>query len=338
MPKIILFTDAWYPQVNGVIRCVEEMQKRLQQRGFEVTLVHPGVFSKTVPLPMYPEIRIPLFAKRKIGAMVRDIKPDYIHIFTEGPVGMATRSVCVAHGLAFTTSYHTHFPYYFKKYLKVPFAFDLAYAYVRRFHAKAKATMVITERYYEELGKKGIKNLKLWRLGVDTDFFKRDINSPIQGHYPAPVFVYFGRVAQEKSVEEFLKLRLPGTKLVIGDGPARKTLEKTYGKEAIFTGYKKGQELVDLLSVCNVFVFPSKTDTFPLAIIEAMACGLPVAAHRVMGLEELVVSGTGVLADDLQKAAVECLSLSPEKCRQHALIFSWQSSADMFMQNLVPIR
>lgn len=338
MKKIILASDAWHPQVSGVVRCVEEAKRYLEKEGFEVTLIHQGLF-KGVPIFFYPEIKLSLFPKKKIQKIIEEVKPDYVHIFTEGPIGLATRSICVKKHLNFSTSYHTHFQYYIEQYTKirVNFLFNLIDAYMRWFHNASNATMVITERFQEELGKRGYNHLKLWRLGVDTKLFSKNENSPIKEryHFPPPVFVYFGRVAKEKNVEEFLRLHLPGTKLVIGDGPARKSLEEKYGKEVVFLGYRKGQELVDFLSASNVFVFPSLTDTFPLAIIEAFSCGLPVAAHNVMGLNDLVVKGVGVLDNNLEKAATQCLQLSPEECREYALKFSWEESIKHFTQNLI---
>jgi glycosyltransferase involved in cell wall biosynthesis len=197
--------------------------------------------------------------------------------------------------------------------------------------------MVITERFEKELNQRGYNNLRLWRLGVDTELFSRNPNSSVieKYNFPPPIFVYFGRIAKEKNIEEFLRLHLPGTKLVIGDGPEKKSLESKYGKDTVFLGYKKGQELVDFLSASSVFVFPSLTDTFPLAIIEAFSCGLPVAAHDVMGLSDLVVKGVGYLDKNLEEAAIKCLKLSPEECREYALKFSWEQSIKSFSKNLV---
>lgn len=338
MKKIILATDAWHPQVSGVVRCVEEVKKNLEKDGFEVTLIHQGFFY-TLPILFYPEIRLSIFATARIKKIFKDVNPDYVHIFTEGPIGLAARSICVKKKLNFTTSYHTHYQYYIQQYtkIKIDFIFKAVYAYLRWFHNASNSTMVITERFKEELGKVGFKHMSLWTLGVDTELFKKNENSTIKKNYnlQSPVFVYFGRLAKEKNIEEFLQCELPGSKLIIGDGPFKGYLEKKYGKSATFVGYRKGKELIDFLSACDVFVFTSLTDTFPLAIIEAFSCSLPVAAHNVMGLEDLVTSDVGFLDKDIKRAAIACLNISPEKCREKALRFSWQESIKLFIQNLI---
>ena len=338
MKKIILATDAWYPQVNGVVKCIEEAKKFLEENNFEVILIHPGLFY-SLPLLFYPEIKISLFCYLKIQTILRKEKPDYVHIFTEGPIGLATRSICIKNNIKFTTSHHTNFHYYVEKYMnmKVDILFNSIYSYLRWFHNASNGTMVITERLKKQMEKQGFKNLCLWPLGVDTDLFKRNPTPHIKEKnlLKHPIFVYFGRIAKEKNVEEYLKLDLPGTKLIIGGGPLKKSLEKKYGNRAVFVGYKYKQELVDFLSISDVFVFPSLTDTFPLAIIEALACGLPVAAHDVMGISDLVVDGVGVLNEDLKTAALDCLAIPREKCREYALQFSWEKSADHFIHNLI---
>lgn len=341
MEKIIIATDAWHPQVSGVVRCVEEAKKFLEKNNFEVTIIHPGLF-RTFPVFFYPEICLSIFPRRKIEKIFEEKKPDYVHIVTEGTIGLATRSICLKRKFKFTTSYHTHYQYYIQYYIgaKIDFLFKIIDAYLLWFNRASEKTMVITERFKRELGERGYKNLSLWPLGTDVEFFKRNENSSIKKDYnlKSPVFVYFGRLSKEKNVEEYLQCNLPGTKLVIGDGPNRCLLEKKYGKDALFVGYKKGKELIDFLSVCDVFVFPSLTDTFPLAIIEALSCGIPVAAHNVMGLEDTITSDVGFLDENLERTAIACLNISREKCREKALKFSWEKSSNYFMQSLVKIK
>jgi glycosyltransferase involved in cell wall biosynthesis len=335
MRKIVLVTDAWLPQVNGVVRVLQALIPLLEARGYEVTVIEPGQF-RTLPLPMYPEIRFALFARRRVAKILEELQPDAVCIVTEWSLGWAARSVCRERGIPFVTWYHSHFQLYVD--LRLRGLLRPIYAFVRRFHSAATATMVSTETLKKELESVGFKNLVLMPLGVDTKLFTRNPVPPMPA-LPKPVFVYFSRLAPEKSPEEFLKLKLPGTKLVIGDGPLRKKLEKEYGKENKFVGYKHGQELVDWLSLADVFVFPSRTETFGLVALEALACGLPVAAHDVMGPHDIVTVGKdGYLSDDLQTAAVKCLDLSREDCRAKAEQFSWERSADAFIENLVPVR
>jgi glycosyltransferase involved in cell wall biosynthesis len=339
MKKIVIATDAWFPQVNGVVRCIEELKKRLEKNNFEVTIIHPGLFY-SVPLFFYSEIRIALFPRRKIERILKEKNPDYIHIVTEGPIGLSIRAACLKNKFKFTTANHTNFQVYAKYYLvKFDLFSNVVYGYLRWFHNAGSGTMVITEGLKRGLEKRGFLHVLLWPLGVDTELFKRNLNSPVQKdfNFKPPVFVYFGRIAKEKNVEEYLKLNLPGTKLVIGDGPLKKRLENRYGKKAVFLGCKTGKELVDFLSACDVFVFPSLTDTFPLAIIEAFSCGIPVAAHNVMDLKDLVLGDVGFLDENLEEAAVSCLNISRERCREYALKFSWEESAKHFIQNLVEL-
>lgn len=340
MPKIILATDAWTPQVNGVVKCVEELKKQLEKKNFEVVVIHPGLFY-SFPIPFYKEVRLALFPRPKIEKIIKNVNPDYIHIVTEGPIAFAVRRICLKNNFKFTTASHTNFQIYVQYYFgRFNIFSSFIYNRLRWFNNASNGTMVITENLKRGLEARGFLHVLLWPLGVDTNLFLRNKNSTIKKDYnlKSPIFVYFGRIAKEKNVEEFLKLDLPGTKLVVGDGPLKKDLENKYGKEAVFVGYKFGQELVDFLSVSDVFIFPSLTDTFPLAIIEAFACGLPVAAHNVMDLKDLVKVEVGVLDKDLKVAAIKCLDLSREKCRAYALHFSWEKSADYFIKNIIKIK
>lgn len=332
MRRLVVITDAWHPQVNGVVSCYDRMNERLGVRGWEMKVIHPGLF-RTVSLPGYPEIRLAIFAKRKMRRLLREMRPDAVHIAVEGPLGLAARSICRSRKIPFTTCYHTHFQMYLEA-RGLRFFVGAAYAYLRWFHNSGVRTMVATPSLREELASHGFKNLALWPLGVDISAFKKD-SAPIAQGLPKPIFAYFGRVSVEKSVEEFLQLDLEGTKLVIGDGPDRKRLEGTYAKEAKFLGYKSGQELADWLSACDVMVFPSRTETFGLVIVEALACGVPVAAHDVMGPRDIISSGVdGYLSEDLGDAAMKCLSLDRAACRKKAESYSWGASADAFVANL----
>jgi glycosyltransferase involved in cell wall biosynthesis len=329
--KIVLVTDAWSPQVNGIVRVLSALIPLLTARGYSVTVIEPGQFT-TVRMPMYPEIRLALFSRRRIARLITEMQPDRVCLVTEGPLGWAARSVCRSRGIPFVSWYHTHFPLYvdarFRGFLRPVTAF------IRHFHSASVRTMVSTETLKKELLSIGYKNLVVMPLGVDTKLFTRNPAPPFPKP-PEPVFVFFSRLAPEKSPEEFLKLDLPGTKLVIGDGPDRKKLEAQYGDTNTFVGYKTGQELVDWLSLADVFVFPSRTETFGLVVLEALACGIPVAAHRVMGPGDSVTEGKdGYLSDDLRDAALKCLTLSREDCRAKALQYSWDHSADVFLENL----
>jgi glycosyltransferase involved in cell wall biosynthesis len=331
MKKILLVTDAWSPQVNGVVRVLNALIPLLEKRGYEVTIIEPSQF-RTVPLPFYPEIRFAVFPRRCIKKTIETLKPDAICLVTEWSLGRAARSVCVELGIPFTTWYHTRFELYFD--VRLHGILRPISAFIRRFHSVATHTMVSTESLKQELEKDGFKNMLTMPLGVDTDLFVRN-PTPALPALPKPVFVYFSRLAPEKSPEEFLTLKLPGTKLVIGPGPLRKKLERKYGKENKFVGPKKGQELVDWLSLADVFVFPSRTETFGLVALEALACGIPVAAHDVIGPRDIVTPGVdGYLSEDLAEAALACLNLSPEACREKAEQYGWEQSAEAFVKNL----
>ncbi|MDP1689886.1 MAG: glycosyltransferase family 1 protein [bacterium] len=335
MKKILLVTDAWAPQVNGVVRVQNAHIRALEARGCEVIVIEPGQFY-TIPTPMYPEIRLALFARRRIAQMIEEVRPDAVHLMTEGPLGWAARSVCMKQGIPFTTWYHTHLQLYVN--IRLRGLLRPINALLKRFHATAARTMVSTESLKRELESMGFKkNSVIVPLGVDVDHFVRNPTPPLPA-LPKPVFVYFSRIAPEKSPEEFLKLDLPGIKLVIGDGPDRAKLEKKYGRHNKFVGYKHGQELVNWLSLSDVFVFPSRTETFGLVVLEALACGLPVAAHSVIGPRDIITEGKdGYLDDDLRTAALKCLELSREDCRAKALQYSWEHSADAFIKNLVAV-
>lgn len=332
MKKILLVTDAWAPQANGVVRVQETYAALLKNRGYEVVYIHPELF-KNIPFPIYPEIHLALFPKRYLRKILSEMKPDAVHIMTEGVLGWAARSVCIKAGIPFTTWYHSHF----QLYMDVRFRGLLwpILVLLRRFHSAAASTMVSTDSLKHDLELTGYKNLVIVPLGVDVNLFKREVSSD-HSEFARPIFVYFGRLAIEKSPEEFLKLALPGSKVVIGDGPQFCMLKKKY-PEAHFLGrYSVDKKFVEQLSLCDVFVFPSRTETFGLVVLEALACGIPVAAHDVLGPRDIITEGKdGYLGDDLRDAAIKCLELSPANCREKAVQFSWENSVDAFIKNLV---
>jgi glycosyltransferase involved in cell wall biosynthesis len=330
--KLLLVTDTWHPQVNGVVTALAKIKEHLERDSWDVVVIHPGLF-RSVPLPWYPEFRLAVSPSRSLRRMLMREAPDYVHVATEGPLGWSARRLCRRYGWRFTSSYHTHFDLY--AHVRLRPLLRPVQALLRAFHDAATCTMAATPSLKRELEAGGFSNVALWPLGVDANLFARKPALQVPT-LPKPVFVFFGRLAREKNPEEFLKLDLPGTKLVIGDGPERPRLQSRFGTQAVFVGYQHGQELVDWLSMCDVMVFPSRTDTFGLVILEALACGIPVAAHDVMGPRDIIESGLdGILAEDLSKAALTCLSLDRSKCREKALRYSWEASADAFKRNLV---
>lgn len=328
--RILIATDAWAPQVNGVVRTLETLGVELGRLGHDVRYVTPEGF-RTIPMPTYPEIKLALFARRAVGRIIDDFKPDAIHIATEGPLGLATRRNCMRRGLSFTTSFHTRFPEYIHARFGVPTA--LPYAGLRWFHKPATAVMVATRTLEKDLTARGFKNLRMWSRGVDIELFKPGAKDWLD--LPRPVFLYVGRVAIEKSVEEFLKLDLPGSKLVVGDGPQLAELRLRY-PAVRFTGPKFGAELARHYAASDVFVFPSRTDTFGLVVLEALASGLPVAAHPVQGPIDIIGDNraVGALSEDLGEAARRAMQLSPQACRLFAMNFSWEACTRQFVANL----
>jgi glycosyltransferase involved in cell wall biosynthesis len=330
--KIALVTDAWLPQTNGVVRTLTITAERLSQAGHEVTAITPVDF-RTVPCPTYPEIRLSLFAAARVRRRLDALDPDAVHIATEGPLGLAARRWCLRRGRSFTTSYHTQFPEYVRARVPIPVA--VSYAFLRWFHGRAEHTLVATPSMQNALAERGFRNLVLWSRGVDTELFRPRDESFLE--LPRPIWLYFGRVSVEKGIEEFLALDLPGTKLVVGDGPATESLRRKYAG-AVFTGYRFGDELARHVAAADVFVFPSRTDTFGLVLLEAMACGIPVAAFPVTGPIDVVVNGvTGVLSEDLRAAALTALHLDRRACREHALRYTWEAATRQFVASLAPV-
>jgi glycosyltransferase involved in cell wall biosynthesis len=328
--RILISTDAWAPQVNGVVRTLEKTGEELTRMGHEVRFLTPDGFL-TVPLPTYPEIRLALFTRPRVGEIIDAFRPDRIHISTEGTLGLSVRRNCQLRRLPFTTSFHTRFPEYIRARFGIPAA--LPYAGLRWFHGPASGVMVATRSLERELASRGFTNLRLWSRGVDTQRFHPQDKSWLD--LPRPVFLYVGRVAVEKSIGDFLSLDLPGSKLVVGDGPLLEDLKILY-PEVTFVGPKFGEELSRYYAAGDVFVFPSRTDTFGLVVLEAMASGLPVAAYPVQGPGDIMEGrpDIGALDNDLRAAALRCLDLDPQACRNFALAHSWEASTRQFVQNL----
>ncbi len=333
--RILLVTDAWAPQVNGVVMTLVNTIRWLERLGHEVAVISPEGF-RTMPMPTYPEIPLALFPQREVSRRIRMLDADAIHIATEGPLGSAARRHCLREGLSFTTAYHTCFPEYVKPRFGVPLAWT--YAFMRRFHAPSSAVLVATPAIRALLEERGFSNVADWSRGVDTDLFTPSNSNARFEEYERPVFLNVGRVAVEKNLPAFLSLDLPGTKLVVGDGPDRKMLERRFPK-AVFVGAKHGLELASYFQRADAFVFPSLTDTFGLVLVEAMACGTPVAAFPVRGPIDVVKDGcAGVLDKDLGAAALAALALDREKVRRYGQRFTWEASTRQFLASLVPAR
>jgi glycosyltransferase involved in cell wall biosynthesis len=330
LQRILIVTDAWAPQVNGVVRTLEALGRDLAAMGHEVRYATPeGRF--TVPLPTYAEIRLAIFPRRSIAKMIDEFQPNAIHIATEGTIGMSARSLCLKRNIPFTTSFHTRFPEYVRARFPI-IPENILYAWLRWFHGPATAMMVATPSLLHEMEQHGFKNLRIWSRGVDVEKFRPIPDATLS--YPKPVWLYVGRVAVEKNIEAFLSLDLPGTKVVVGDGPARATLERRY-PEVKFLGPKTGEDLVRAYAASDVFVFPSRTDTFGLVVLEALACGTPVAAFPVQGPQDVVGDADiAVLDEDLRKACLGALGISRDAARAFALKRSWRACTEQFLANL----
>jgi glycosyltransferase involved in cell wall biosynthesis len=330
--RIALVTDAWLPQTNGVVRTLSTTAGMVRQLGHDIRVIAPESF-RTFACPTYPEIRLAWRPYRGVDARLREHRPEAVHIATEGPLGQAARRWCRARGMPFTTSYHTQFPEYLRA--RFPIALRTSYAYLRWFHGAAVRTLVATPSMRDRLLARGFRNIVRWTRGVDLDLFRP--GSKEIWPYPRPISLYFGRVAVEKNLDAFLSLELPGTKVVIGDGPARAELTARY-PAAVFTGYKHGKDLVEHVAASDVFVFPSRTDTFGLVLLEAMACGVPVAAYPVTGPIDVVNPGvTGVLDEDLGAAVRGALELDPSRCRAWACEHTWEAATRQFLAQLAPV-
>ncbi len=330
--RIAIATDAWLPQVNGVVRTYENTARELRELGHDICLLTPATFH-TVPCPTYPSIRLAINPGPRLRRTLEAFQPDAIHVATEGPLGHAARRYCLKNELPFTSSFHTQFPEYIR--MRAPIPLTWSYAYMRRFHGPAARTLVPTESQRQRLLERGFSNVVTWSRGVDTNIFRPAGDKSFLPQ-TRPIFMYMGRVAVEKNINAFLDLDLPGTKVVVGDGPDREKLCEQY-PDVVFTGYRFGEELARYLAAADVFVFPSLTDTYGLVMLEAMACGLPVAAYPVTGPIDVINNGvTGVMNEDLGEAALQALQLDPQDCIDFARSRSWRYCARGFADNLEP--
>src|SRR5262244_2318353 len=324
--RVLVATDAWHPQVNGVVRTLTSLSHSARRLGVNIEFLTPAGFP-CIPIPTYPGLRLALPRPRKIARRIEAAKPDAIHIATEGPIGHVVSSYCRRHGRPFTTSYTTRFPEYISARVPIPQAW--IYAALRRFHAAATVTMVSTPSLMLELRQRGFSNLGMWTRGVDTDLFRPD--RAIELGFARPIFVSVGRVAVEKNLEAFLSLDLPGTKAVIGHGPQEAELRRRF-PDAKFFGLLEDKRLAAHLAAADAFVFPSRTDTFGVVQLEALACGVPVAAFPVTGPKDVIAGNPiGALNDDLRLACLAALNVSREACRAFALNLSWENSARQFI-------
>lgn len=329
--RIAIITDAWHPQVNGVVRTLAYTGEQLEAGGHQALFITPQAFT-TCPCPTYPAIRLALFPQKGVRQRLTAFRPHAIHIATEGPLGHAVRSLCRHRGLPFTTSFHTQFPEYIRA--RLPFPVSWSYGYLRHYHGRAVRTFVPTPSMQERLQARGFQNLHVWSRGVDTSLFRPRPKSFLSS--VRPVMMYLGRVAVEKNIEAFLNLDIPGSKYVVGDGPDLLKLRDHY-PDVLFVGQKLGHNLAAHLAAADVFVFPSLTDTFGLVLLEALACGVPVAAFPVTGPVDVVQQGkTGMLDTDLRQAIIGALQLNPADCVAFARQHSWQTCTQRFLSLLEP--
>jgi len=329
---ILIATDAWHPQVNGVVRTLAMTAEAARTLGAEVSFLTPRSF-RTFALPSYPDLRLALPYRAKIARLIREARPDSIHIATEGPIGLLVRGYCRKRGLPFTTGFHTRFPDYVSA--RLPVRESWIWAALRAFHRGSQAVLAATPALANELRARGFRNVVLWPRGVDTgQFHPRTADLGL----PRPVFLCVGRVAVEKNLEAFLDLDLPGTKVIVGDGPARTGLMRKY-PQAVFLGARHGEELANTYAAADVFVFPSRTDTFGLVLLEALASGVPVAAFPVTGPRDVLGSApVGALNDDLRQACLAALRISPQACLEFAARHTWEASARAFIDNMAEFR
>jgi glycosyltransferase involved in cell wall biosynthesis len=324
--RVLIATDAWSPQVNGVVRTLTSLARTARGLGVNVEFLSPDGFP-TVPVPTYPGLRLAVPSRRRIAQRIEDARPDAIHIATEGPIGHFVRAYCIRRGRPFTSSYTTRFPEYIAARAPIPERW--IYAALRRFHSAATVTMVATPSLMSELRERGFSNLGMWTRGVDTDLFRPD--RAIDPGFPRPIFVSLGRVAVEKNLDAFLSLDLPGTKVIIGKGPMEAELKRRF-PEAKFLGQLENGTLAAHLAAADVFVFPSRTDTFGVVQLEALASGVPIAAFPVTGPKDVIADNPiGALDEDLRSACLRALQISRESCRAFALRYSWENSARQFI-------
>jgi glycosyltransferase involved in cell wall biosynthesis len=339
--KIVLATDAWHPQVNGVVRSLSMTVEHMRRLGHDVDVIEPGRF-RTIPCPTYPEIRLALGCRRAVARMLDEIAPDRVHISTEGPIGWATRSWCLKHGRHFTTAFHTRFPDYVSIRTGIPA--EWIWKVMRRFHGAAERTFTATVTLADELHEHGLTHTHHWPRGVDLTQFNPGVPpNPEINRLPGPILLNVGRVAVEKNIEAFLALQVRGTKVVVGGGPALERMRALYS-DVVFLGPKHGPELASCYTAADVFVFPSRTDTFGLVNIEALACGVPVAAFPVQGPIDIIgLDGKGIhggrrrigaLDEDLGRAVSRALRASRDAAAAEAVRYSWEACTERFLAGL----
>jgi glycosyltransferase involved in cell wall biosynthesis len=327
--RVLVATDAWHPQINGVVRTLTALREAASVAGDAIEFLTPNEFP-TVPLPGYPEIALAMPRARRVARRIEEIAPDAIHVATEGPIGWLVRRYCLTKRRPFTTSFHTRLPDYIAA--RVPVPTDWTWRWLCRFHAAGNGVMVSTPALAEELAARGFKKTMLWPRGVDTALFRPQSGADLD--LPRPIFLNVGRVAVEKNLEAFLSLELPGSKVVVGDGPARTALQARF-PDALFLGALEGSKLARLYAAADAFVFPSRTDTFGLVMLEALASGVPIAAFPVRGpLDVIGRARVGALSEDLRAAALLALNVPREACRAFALGHSWGESARQFLANI----
>jgi len=332
--RILIISDAWKPQVNGVVRTLSTVAAELEAMGHTVLVIGPDRF-RTLPCPTYPDIRLSILPRRRLGRMIEEFGPDALHIATEGPLGLAARKWALRRGCAFTTAFHTRFPEYVNARMSIPVPW--LYAWMRFFHGAGQGLMVATASLREELAERGFRRIRDWSRGVDLDLFRPEPRE--EWDLPRPVFAYVGRIAVEKNIRAFLDLDLPGSKVVVGGGPLLATLQREY-PGVHFTGPRFGEALARSYAGSDVFVFPSLTDTFGLVILESLACGTPVAAFDVTGPKDVMAAAEGRIGAvnaDLRAAALAALEADRAACRAHAERFGWRACAETFLSHLVPL-
>ncbi len=332
----MIVTDAWKPQVNGVVRTMTTVVGELQAMGHVVEVVGPDRF-RTIPCPTYPDIALSLMPKRRLVRIIEDFNPDALHISTEGPLGLAARSWAKRNGYRFTTAFHTRFAEYINARFGIPVG--PIYAWMRRFHASGRGVMVATQSLRDDLSARGFRNIRPWTRGVDLGLFQPYGRTDFTD-LPGPIFIYIGRVAVEKNIGAFLDLDLPGSKVVVGGGPQLAQLQRDY-PSVTFTGPRYGEELARSYASADVFVFPSLTDTFGLVILESLACGTPVAAYPVTGPKDVLFNADGkigAVSEDLRAAALAALAADRAACRAHAERYSWRACAEIFLSHLTPMK
>ena len=329
--RILIVTDAWTPQVNGVVRTLQATIAELRAKGHEVEVISPDLF-RSIPCPTYGEIRLAFAGRRAVGQRIRAFAPQAIHISTEGPLGLAARRWCLANAFPFTTAYHTRFPEYVAARLPVSAAF--VWRFIRWFHRPARHIMVATLSLRRELADQGLTQTMMWERGVDHALFRAD-HAPHSAFadLPRPIQLYVGRVAVEKNIEAFLGTAQPGTKVIVGDGPALAELRARH-PEARFLGRMSGEELASAYAGADAFVFPSRTDTFGLVVIEALSCGTPVAAYPVPGPGDIVTGGAGALDENLDAAIAAALMCSRPDAAALGARYSWPRCTAQFLDAL----